>query len=1313
MKRKTLVTLLTAILIVCMTAFVACSTNTTPDVQVSKDTVLTEVSGTPGEIDDKLAVFAVLGKLQKSSGYSSEGTGKSVAQKGFIRYEQNTSSVFIKNGDEYYTEYLSNSTFVNLKHEAFEKGSNVAMREDDGEISNHTYEDYANTYGVTPSKLLSAHIYNRNTISYITHKLNEDDTVTFTMVLDKDTAHALCVYQMRQFGGLNGFPAFTDDTTLELTVNKNFTPVSLKYKSNYDVNVTVLGTVSCTEEFLTTFDFTNVKEIPDTDKFNEALGTTPTVIEEDDDDVVDQDAQAVVNALLSLDVTHGVTANGVLSIGDIDLNFKVNFAVDVDKIVSGESDVLDAIQAKLSLFGSDKLTCTYQNGKFYVNFLGKKYAFTAPENDEEADVEEIENLKLGDVLKIVKSQDKDGTYIVTLSDDLNDQAFDFFNKYGLAENKENFSLQAELYLPGATIGTATATLKTEKLKVTAKLNLSDEKYDEVINEEEYSTEIGFGASFYLDLSGSFNTFDSEDAAVKGQVNLIYDTEETNPVKAFKAQMDLTILPTLGNVITFAKNYSSDIPDALVALASASHISVYFENGNLYAVAYKTVNEVEQPYFIKQFDISLLSDDDDDGEESNIGATIAEIFDMLDVRYSNDMLTITPNETALTKLRSLWNKLPTFIAQNLGHSAAAMLPGMFGINNAPLSNVELNVSPEDEALTLTVTAFTVGGKVPYVEGKTYPEKKVIELGIALEDPSDYTYDVDIDAILKDDEKASVVRDGFDGADFVVSEALSKLTSDDLVSVLEDYAQALQAKYDALTDEQKAYVYNYKDLYTEYVNAFTSADKFITLASDSTKSISTLNTSYNKLNDYQLKYVELKCKEDNSNALNSYIEKRTQNESAKLSKFNTDVEKLDTTKDLSSMTLNQLKTYLSSLISLNTTAKSLYKANLTEENLNKLEGELNRATKAYSTVALAKFNAVIETLNDFVTADEDDLPSVDEMNEFYNTNKTLYSTYYNTVKDAPFEKDDAFIGTAYLLNSLVNQYNGSFGFRQVALRVADKELASLDVNYSTYEDFTAKMTALNTLVATFDETALSAYAKYTYYNSLISMYSMKLEIIDLTKNLIAVTENYTNTDSATLSGIDSKLTKLNSKISSFNNEQKMYLLTEIAEYNQAKAEYNQVKAEYTKVEITSTTADIIEKTEKFDESTTADVFAWNKKYLATEKLISSLDKESKTLFKAEITAFNNALTAYSKKIVVRFNDDASAVIAKFDSEKTIESNYTSSDWYEEWEDIIDFWKDVKKNCLTSKDQVSLLRDKSKNLTKLQNMLDEYDDLSFKYN
>ncbi len=227
----------------------------------------------PSELSGAEVVFTYL-EMQKSfTGYKLNTVGTTKAKKGFITYEQKANNTTYKCNNEYFQECTSNSTFVNMTHQAFVKGDKVAYRNaSSGEITVVDKNKYKEIYGISPDDdALGGYIVNSQTLKSVEKVEESNGLYTYRLVLDAKPASSNLAKQMKEFGGLNGYPE-VHTLTLYLTIKSDWTPTKLVVESTYDISIAVLGNMSCTHYFTTEFSLVNkVAEIPNVTDFSNKL----------------------------------------------------------------------------------------------------------------------------------------------------------------------------------------------------------------------------------------------------------------------------------------------------------------------------------------------------------------------------------------------------------------------------------------------------------------------------------------------------------------------------------------------------------------------------------------------------------------------------------------------------------------------------------------------------------------------------------------------------------------------------------------------------------------------------------------------------------------------------------------------------------------------------------------------------------------------------------------------------------------------------------------------------------------------------------
>ena len=498
MKKRIFTIVLCVLAIISFSAFaVGCNKSETPPLVAGEDTVVASTKKTAKDLDAETAVFAALGKLESYSTYQTESSGKAVAKKGFINYTQNTKATAYKHGDEYYSDTVSESSFVNVKHEAFRKGEGVAYRISGGDIINTKLSDYIEVYGVTPAKLLSGHVFNQETLVSASLISSKNGLYTYSLTLEKDGANALLKKQMKMFGNLGGYPAFSSDTKAKLVIKEDLTPVSYSYESNYSISVAVLGNMDCVETNEIKFDnFNGEVKIPDTEKFNAALGTTPSKIESGAGSVRSEAEEKVISALLDLDMENGVSFIGNAGLNGKTLPLKLSVAAKVNEIIDGTISASEAIKGELTVLNNDDIKIWLADGKAYALIKGEKFAITLPDVIPSL-VKAIKDDGVGQMIKIERSATESGVYEIRLPDYLNDALYPSISASGLGtENGEkDFELFLKLYIPRSRIGNITFKFKTDLLDFETTLNVSEERFTLTKTFEDFDRELSADLSF--------------------------------------------------------------------------------------------------------------------------------------------------------------------------------------------------------------------------------------------------------------------------------------------------------------------------------------------------------------------------------------------------------------------------------------------------------------------------------------------------------------------------------------------------------------------------------------------------------------------------------------------------------------------------------------------------------------------------------------------------------------------------------------------------------------------------------------------------
>lgn len=1060
MKKRLLNLILVLLLAATTVMFVGCSgsgkvdSSLTPGVVAGEDTVVTNLKYKPEVYDAKTAVYGAIGKLSEYQTYNLEGKGKSVANKGFIVYEQVTGGDGIKHGDEFYSLSTSDSTFVHVKHEAFAKGDNVVYRKDGGTMKNTEKSVYKSVYGVAPDKLLSGQIFNDDTIKYAELVSSAKGVYTYKIVLDGSAANAILAYQMKEFGGLNGLPTFTSDTIFNLDIAEDFTPIKYSYASKYRVSTSFLGEIDCEENYEVKFSgFNKENEIPDTDKFNAAMNSEPSTVTPSEPVIGDENKQKIVDALLNSDIENGVTLRGEIIYDGMKLPVKLGLRANVNDILAGKIDLRTAIDARLSISSlGDELSVIYHEGRVYLSALGLKVAFDLPESGLENIGGMLSSVDLSKMLSSIVNVTADGNYYtITLNEAYETTLKKILVDNGLAgeDVDKAFNLGLTLYIPNDRVGVIEGNFVTDTINAGLKLNLSDEEFI-LPDLTEYVTELKTG----FDLSVKVAS-----VTINGSLYATYDTAETDPLKALKAEAVITLDDTLKMLLGFTDGMEG-VPGWLSKIGTADSINVIYENRKM---ALMTVENGE-PTFVMEIPLAGSATE----TYSEVGDTVSSIFAILSQLFTVNanaegvVIRLNPDMLAFVQ-EFLWAPLTeTFI--ELAGPMGMFIPAMLETYN-PLADLGISVTTNDNGVTVLAVYIDVykldGMESVYADWKEYEIQRLLEIAIPLcvsESVGEYEYKWNIDSILEVNAEATTVIN-----------AISELTE---LEIKDEYLAKLgaaKAAYNALSENAKKLVYNaeggevfetYKANYDKYKKA---VDDF---AVECVKEDGKI-TAYNGFNAAQIEYFKTAY----ASAYATFIEKRTASEATAAEALKTAVEALETV-DFATMTDDGLYEYFCKIETLNDNAAKLIAESVGDETRQKLATFTIEAVKAYVTrFATLAENAVNELKYTVGT--------VDEMNALYAKYESFYETYGSafseSVVKAEMDKvDDKFIANCCHVNLyLANGY----GFRKNAVTTLETAIDDL-VNNTSYsaEEKQAIIEGIDALLEKTDKTAVRNLEKY---------------------------------------------------------------------------------------------------------------------------------------------------------------------------------------------------------------------------------------------
>lgn len=162
--------------------------------------------------------------------------------------EQTINACTIKNGERYFEENISASSFVKAANRFYQEGENVdwykgkyvnPTKGDYPESSktNYTLEDFEESWGCTKDRGCP-YIISEQTVLESSIKDNADGTKTIALDLDPTLSVIRYVKQMVMTGGLSQPPVF-HSVHVDFTVDENLTLLELFVDEYYDVHMVI------------------------------------------------------------------------------------------------------------------------------------------------------------------------------------------------------------------------------------------------------------------------------------------------------------------------------------------------------------------------------------------------------------------------------------------------------------------------------------------------------------------------------------------------------------------------------------------------------------------------------------------------------------------------------------------------------------------------------------------------------------------------------------------------------------------------------------------------------------------------------------------------------------------------------------------------------------------------------------------------------------------------------------------------------------------------------------------------------------------
>lgn len=673
--KNALIVVLSVVTVLSVSLFGACGNGSgTAVIPTGEDKVIESTDGKPVDYGAKYVLYSTLGKLKSYNTYEETTAGQSLASKGAINYVQTISSRNVKNGDELYFESDSRSSLVTSKHRAFEKGDKVAFIDGDGDMVCVSKDDYKAVYGVTPAKMLCGFLIKDDTLvrAERNEALSTDELSVYDYEIDKQKGAELIALQMREFGKLNGLPVYDENVKLTLTIKNDFTPVKLEIVEKYSISVALVGELGCEQTTASEFSkFNEQVEIPYSEDYNEALGSTPTKIDPATGKQTDENLETIVSALLASDVKNGVVLNGEVGYNGVRVPLSVALKADIDALLNGDKDASEAISATVSAFPSTRaVNLIYDSKKLYINLADLKYVISTDRGESDSISLDFGDLDIMQFIKVSRSEADENVYKIELSDELKPFVQMILVNYGIAEEGKDFDFSIEFYIVGGRIGTAAVYFETSVVSVSVEFAVSDKRYVLPDDLADYKV------IDRRDFSAKLNLFGFE---TEGNVAISYDfLKASDPASALEIDARFRILSQKVSIYELAKMFDENADEALAATDGADEIEFAINGGKAFIIVYKQSQNV----YAKAFDLpetdasaildKLLPGSPEEGEDDDeSGIEIAPIIKTFlsasietDENYEKFVYEVKLRDEMVADLGGIWGFVPDLILANV-------------------------------------------------------------------------------------------------------------------------------------------------------------------------------------------------------------------------------------------------------------------------------------------------------------------------------------------------------------------------------------------------------------------------------------------------------------------------------------------------------------------------------------------------------------------------------------------------------------------------------------------------------------------------
>lgn len=199
-------------------------------------------------------------KLNSFKSYKAVTSGKTTASVLFINTDQSIEVTTIK-GDYSYMKNESHSSLVNTSHEVYYHNNKAYYSDNSGEYKTNTLSEYLNIYGVYPfEQAIEGYSIDGDSITKVEAMEKTDGVHTFKLTFDPVKSTNNVKIQMKQFGGLDGYPNF-EMIEMVLIIKDDFTPVKINLESRYTASKMMSS--NCHQQYSVTYSgFNENVEIP-------------------------------------------------------------------------------------------------------------------------------------------------------------------------------------------------------------------------------------------------------------------------------------------------------------------------------------------------------------------------------------------------------------------------------------------------------------------------------------------------------------------------------------------------------------------------------------------------------------------------------------------------------------------------------------------------------------------------------------------------------------------------------------------------------------------------------------------------------------------------------------------------------------------------------------------------------------------------------------------------------------------------------------------------------------------------------------------